>query len=284
MSKHTTLYSRLANLTLTGMVLATLVTPALASATAYEPRDANTGAIIYNGSYSKTEWDYRIHNGDSLHTAANIQQIYFNEGRGITEASFMSSDTVEGTVYKDGHVAVNGQTVATSALTVGREKAPGAVASGSVWETPTSTVFVTDSIPAYVNMQGGSFHYAVIKSCGNPVRATVVTHPTPTPTPKPTATPTPKPTVTPTPTPHVTPTPKPTVTPTPKPTPTPVVVITTPTPTPTGKVLGTSLPATGPEALLGGVAGLTAMGYATRGYLRSRKSVLDALRGKNQPK
>jgi hypothetical protein len=279
MSTHTTLTSKLAQFSLAGLMVASLVTPTLAAA-AYESRDANTGAIIYNGTYSKTEWDYRIHNGDSLHTATNIQQIYFNEGRGITEASFMSGDTVDGTVFKDGHVEVNGKTVATSALTVSRDKAPGAIASGSVWQTPTSTVMASTSIPAFVNMQGGTFHYAVIKSCGNPVRATVVPTPTPTPTPKPTVTPSPTPHVTPT------PTPKPTVTPTPKPTPTPVVVITTPTPTPTptGKVLGTSLPATGPEALLGGVAGLTAMGYATRGYLRSRKSVLDALRGKHQSK
>jgi len=62
------------------------------------------------------------------------------------------------------------------------------------------------------------------------------------------------------------------------PTPTPV-----PTPTPTGQVLSANLPATGPESALGGVAGLTAIGYASRAYLRSRKSVLDALRGKGRP-
>ena len=64
----------------------------------------------------------------------------------------------------------------------------------------------------------------------------------------------------------------------PTPTPTPV-----PTPTPTGQVLSANLPATGPETAFGGVAGLTAIGYASRAYLRSRKSVLDALRGKGRP-
>ncbi|HSX02087.1 MAG TPA: hypothetical protein VLI05_02100 [Candidatus Saccharimonadia bacterium] len=45
-------------------------------------------------------------------------------------------------------------------------------------------------------------------------------------------------------------------------------------------VLGTSsdLPATGPEGALAGVAGLTAMGYAARSYLRSRKSLVGSLR------
>ncbi len=58
----------------------------------------------------------------------------------------------------------------------------------------------------------------------------------------------------------------------------------TPTPTPTkGQVLSASLPDTGPETVFGGVAGLTAIGYASRAYLRSRKSVLDALRGKGHP-
>jgi len=57
-----------------------------------------------------------------------------------------------------------------------------------------------------------------------------------------------------------------------------------PTPTPTGQVLGASLPDTGPEVLLGGAAGVTAVGYASRAYLRSRKSVIDAMRGKTRIK
>lgn len=81
-----------------------------------------------------------------------------------------------------------------------------------------------------------------------------------------------------------TPTPTPTATPTVKPTPTATPVHTpTPTPKATPAVLGTSTPAlpdTGAESLLGGAAGLTAIGYATRSYLRSRKSVVDALRRK----
>jgi hypothetical protein len=54
----------------------------------------------------------------------------------------------------------------------------------------------------------------------------------------------------------------------------------TPTPTENGHVLGVSLPATGPEAALGGIAGISAIGVASRYYIRSRKSLLDALRRK----
>lgn len=56
-------------------------------------------------------------------------------------------------------------------------------------------------------------------------------------------------------------------------------------PTQTPQVLAattTTLPATGPETALGGVAGLTAIGYAGRAYLRSRKSLIGSLRKPRQ--
>ena len=350
-----------ARLVTLGLLVFSSFVPALAGAVT-EPRDADGNAVIYNGAYTKAEWLGKISNGDTKHTAADIGQIVFNENRGISQANFMSNDTVDGVVYKDGRVTVNGATVATEALSVGRSFIAGSTKSGSVWERPTATSFVAGSIPAFVNMEGGRFHYAVIKSCGNPVRATPV--PVPTPSATPTATPTPTPTITPTPTPvpeqsfecvsitavqpdkvgapgkfrfsvvsnvnNVTLTgyrftvheegssntadvkdieaPLNTVEYTFGPGTwkitaqvkttagitqiidacTAVIEVTqaapitpTPMPKPTGQVLGSAvLPATGPEAMLGGVAGLTAMGYAARGYIRSRKSLLDALRGK----
>jgi hypothetical protein len=50
-----------------------------------------------------------------------------------------------------------------------------------------------------------------------------------------------------------------------------------------GQVLSTTatpMPATGPEAALGGMAGLTAIAVASRAYARSRKSLLGSLRRK----
>jgi hypothetical protein len=69
-------------------------------------------------------------------------------------------------------------------------------------------------------------------------------------------------------------------TPTPTPSVTPSVTPSA-TPTPTGQVLGTSttpLPDTGPESALGGVVGLSAIGVASRAYLRSRKSLMTNMR------
>lgn len=357
--------SKIVRLFTLGLLLMSTLIPAL-SLGATQPRDADANSVVYNGAYTKTEWLDKIQNGDSKHTAADLQQIIFNENRGISRANFMSGDTVDGIVFKDGRVMVGGSTVATNALSVGRSFIAGSTKDGSVWERPTSVSFVAESIPAFVNMEGGTFHYAVIKSCGNPVRATPVPQPTPTPTPMPTPNPTPTPT--PTPTPSATPVPEqafecvsievtqPDITNEPgkfrfsvvgrvsnveltgyrftahqegsadvadvKDIAAPlnmveytfgpgtwkvtaqvkttagitqinnacsaIITVTqagpsvTPTPKPNGQVLGAAvLPATGPDVLFGGVAGLTAMGYAAHAYIRSRKTLLETLRGKN---
>jgi hypothetical protein len=263
-----------------GLVVAGLVVPAMTLADS-QPRDFDKYSIMYGGAWTKAEWTKKVDNGDGKNAAANIQKIYFNEGRGITRANFAT--TVDGEVHNNGEVVVGGKVVATAAHVQGREFLPGSTKDGSVYSRPIPDPFrPAGDVAAWVNMDGGVYHYAIIKACGNTVRGQAVAKPTPSPTPKPTEKPTPKPT--PTATSEVTPTP--TATPTPTPTPTPVVTpAPTTTPTPTGEVLGVAtLPDTGPEALLGGVAGVTALGYAARGYLRSRRSVLDALRGKDKPK
>jgi hypothetical protein len=333
----------------------TLVTPAVADATTSQPRDNDANAIVWGGAYTKGEFIDKVRNGDGHNSAANIQEILFRQNRNITESTFSSSSTVNGTVYKDGRVTVGNKTVATGATSVGRHNLPGSTKDGSVYSRPVSVSFAAQSIPAWVYMEKGVFKYAILKSCGNPVKAKPAPAPkTPTPAPK---TPAPK---TPTPAPK-TPTPQPeqpgfacvSLTPSqPNPTNepnkfrftvTPRVTNTTITgyrftfsdnsapvetaanqpyvertvassltvqayvktthgtsapteacsatatvtvsPTPTsggGQVLGATLPATGPEAALGGIAGLSAIGWAGRSYLRSRKSLLSSMRN-NRP-
>jgi hypothetical protein len=349
-------------------------------ATSSQPRDNDPNSIMWGGCYTMQECFAKIDNGDDHgHSATNIQQIYFNENRGMTRDNFKHA--VDGVVYKNGDVRVNGQLVATGARSIGRTNMAGSVKSGSAWERPTQTSFVADSIPAWVNMDGGQVNYFVIKSCGNWGHATPVPKPTPSPSPsvKPTPSPTPSPTYSPTPSPTYSPTPSPTPSPRqsfacvelipaksatqpadknrvnfrftitpdvdnvaitgyrftfsdssqpvdtdantpfterafgvgtftvngqvkttagtsaitdacsatvtvtkPPVSPSPSPVTPSPTPSPTGRVLGAALPDTGPEAALGGMAGLTAIGFASRAYLRSRKSVIDAMRGKGR--
>jgi cell division septation protein DedD len=233
------------------LILGGMLIPAAASAVS-QPRDCESNSIMWCGAYTKSEFLSKIANGDGHNTAADLRHIYYSEGRGITSTNFNSSATVDGVVFKDGHVEVAGKTVATGAVDVGRSFKTGSVRSGSVWERTPQISFAA-------------------KSCGNAGRATPVKKPTPSPTPS--HTPSPTPTHTPTPTPSHTPSPTPTHTPTPTSTP-------TPTKTP-GEVLGVTLPDTGPEAALGGVAGLTSIGFASRAYLRSRRSLLSTLRGKS---
>ncbi len=137
------------------------------------PRDPDPNSIVWNGAETKQELIGKIANGDGHNSAANIQQIYYNENRGITRdgaTSIMSDQTVEGVVNKNGTVVVNGQTVATNVWSSGRDFMTGSSRDGSVWMRPPAVSFRSNSLPAFVNMAGGSFHWAIIKSCGNPVR------------------------------------------------------------------------------------------------------------------
>lgn len=376
MSKYFQIMNKVAHMAVAVAMLAVVATPVIASAAA-QPRDFDKYSIMYGGAWSKTEWVNKVNNGDGRHSAADLQRIYFNENRGITQANF--ANTVDGTVLNNGNVIVDGRVVATQAAVQGRNFLPGSTVDGSVYSRPIPDPFrPAGDTAAWVNMDGGVYHYSIIKACGNTVRGNAVPQPSPTATPTPAPTPVPTPTATPTPVPTPNPTPAPqvfecvkltasqpdkareantyrfTVTSrienvtitgyrfsvtqlgaggttnvqdidasvpfaeytlgagtwdvsaqvktsagmtafnsacstrvvvgelvTPKPS-----VVPTPLPTVTpgkGQVLGAAtLPSTGPEAMLGGVAGLTAMGYAARGYLRSRKNVLDALRGKNR--
>jgi hypothetical protein len=182
------------------LLVTAIIGPNLALASTSQPTDCTANSIIWCGAYSKTAWLAAVNNGDGHNSASNIQNIYYDQGRGITAANFNASTTVLGTVYKNGDVMVNGKLVATGAQSVGRDFIAGSVKSGTVWMRPTSVSFVATSISAWVDMSGGTFHYFILQSCGNPGVATPVAvttgaKPTPTPpTPQPTPMPTPQPT------------------------------------------------------------------------------------------
>ncbi len=132
--------------------------------------DFSSNAVMNGGAGDKATLVKRINQGDGVNSSANLKQIYYNEGRGITEAGILSSSTVDGSVTKSGQVIVNGHVVATNVWSSGREFLQGSVHDGSLWMRPTSVSFVSNSLPAFVNVSGGTFHWAIIKSCGNPVK------------------------------------------------------------------------------------------------------------------
>jgi hypothetical protein len=252
----------------------------------------STNDVIFCGAFTKADLQNKIDNGDGVNSAASIQNIFFTTGH-ITMAEIMSNDTVAGRVDQNGNVYVtqdvieNGQVVfkagslvATNAWSVGRTKNADSVAFGpDAWKRPVNNLsFISASINGWINMSGGQFHFFILSVCGNFGGGTPIAHPTPKPSPSPSPKPSPSPTpsMTPKPTPSCTPSATPVAVASESPTPTP-----TPTQTP-GQVLGvsTNLPQTGPEDLMGGAAGLTAIGYAGRAYLRSRKSFIDSFKKK----
>lgn len=199
------------------------------------PRDCDSNAVINCGALTTAELKDRY----SQRGVADIYK-YFS----ISTADVQATDktAVAGRVYKDGTVRVGNVTVATGAVTAGRQNIAGstpATSGNTSFYTRTPSVsFRSDSLAAFVVMEKGRFKFAVLGACGNPVKATPVAQPEPLPTPVPPA---------PAPTPLVGP-------PTPTPEVTPQVSTQTPVSTPTASLAGSpqpdELPSVGPAAVL----------------------------------
>jgi len=259
-------------------MMASLALPMSASA---QGQNCDANAVIWCGATSVSTLQNRFANGDGHNSAASIQHIFAWFGISGSAVNEMSSDAQNGIVTKSGEVFVGNQMVATDAVTGGRQNIAGSIRElrdgTTFFVRKPSVSFLDNSLSAFVVMKNGQFQFAVLTSCGNAVKATPVHKPSPTPSATPTHTPTPTPTHTPTPTPTET------VTPLPSATPEEHEVV----PTQTPQVLSetTTQPAlvqTGPETALGGAAGVAGIAYAGREYLRSKKSLLGALRKRDR--
>ena len=136
--------------------------------------DCNDSAIIYGGFASKPEFDqvWDANTDRAGHT--DLRQIY--QHFSITRSDFDASTTVPGLVYADGRVKVGNRVVATNVLVVGRTNYTGTsvpiagiIGGPMVYETPPSTDFLSNSIPAWVSLSVTTFNYAILKSGGEPV-------------------------------------------------------------------------------------------------------------------
>jgi hypothetical protein len=103
------------------------------------------------------------------------------------------SGVVDGRACRDGNVYVGGRVVARQAQSIGRMPIQGShtvsIGGNTYHETPNSAAFLSDCLDTFVKLdQNGSFTYAIIKACGNPIFSpapVVVTPPKPPPPPKP---------------------------------------------------------------------------------------------------
>lgn len=154
-----------------------VVAPAANALSIGGPSDCDNNAMVNCG----------VHSSAAVMTAyqgsAYVRGVYAYFGINNGDIASLQASNVSGRVTKDGNVFVDGQSkaVATNALTAGRQNMPGSNqvnSQGAVFFVrPPSVSFQQDSLPAFVAMQNGQFQFAVIASCGNPVKATPVAQP-----------------------------------------------------------------------------------------------------------
>ena len=124
--------------------------------------DCDDGVAVVNcGVYS-------IAAARQKYTQGDIGKIY--SAFGISRSD-LSGDFKEGIVWRNGKVTVNGEVVATDAITAGRNFGGTPIPGTNAGKYPTSK-FATEGQTAFIKMVNGKFSFAIIKSCGNPVTAT----------------------------------------------------------------------------------------------------------------
>jgi uncharacterized repeat protein (TIGR01451 family) len=141
--------------------------------------NCNNDAVLYCGVSSPANLLYKYNNGDSKNSALSTQHIYSWFGISSDDIKNISSDLENGSVSTNGDVYVNGNVVATDAITAGRTGLTSAC-GGSTQVISQNTKFYTrspcvsftvSSVPAYVVMKNNVFQFAILTSCGNPVKA-----------------------------------------------------------------------------------------------------------------
>jgi len=212
-------------------------------------RDCEEDTIIKCGAVTESELLQHYDNN-----VGDVQRIYAHYGINRGDLAGTTSEIKHGTVYQDGRVVVNGETVATNAYSLSRlpfndkngNKPRVVTVNGTtLYEGPNMSIFVR-SVDAYVYFRDGQFYKAILSACGNPLIAV--------PKPKPE-----KPV-----TPEVPKTPE-----------TPVVPETPVTPeTPV------ELPKTGIESFVGSGLGTGLVTASVYYWTNSRKKLADTLRNK----
>ncbi len=134
-------------------------------------RDCNSNSVIRCG----------ISNSNKFAQAAEpagIACLYNHFGIGSQDIANFDTMARTGQVTRSGKVLVNGKVVATNALTAGRQNMSGstrfACGGHSFFIRKPSVSFTSPKLTAFVVMHDGRFAFAVIASCGNPVKATPV--------------------------------------------------------------------------------------------------------------
>ncbi len=139
--------------------------------------DNNTNSIVNCGVHSTGAVI------SAYNSSAYVRAVYAYFGISQADIANLPANNVAGRVTKDGNVFIDGQprAVATDAITAGRHDIPGSTQVSfqgtTFFKRPPSVSFQQDSLPAFVSMNNGRFQFAIIASCGNPVRAAATVAP-----------------------------------------------------------------------------------------------------------
>ncbi len=141
----------------------------------YAAADCGPNAIMYCGFSSSSDFIKNVR-ANNDHNGNDLKKIYNEFGLQSADYDRFVSTAKSGTVYKDGRVVVDGQTVATSANSLGRTTLDGrhdksmTIGSDTYYYGQTSRVFLSNSLPAKVLFDGdGEAEFVVLNDCGNPV-------------------------------------------------------------------------------------------------------------------
>jgi len=151
--------------------------------------------IVYcglDGNYVTSFQNYYTKNVSGHKASPTVQKDYTDlqtvyKWAGVTPSiveGMNSTNTKVGTLYKDGHIVVDGKTVGTDAWVSARftNGAGFTQVAGNVYARKTTTSFENATAKVIVYMQNDQMVFAVMTDCANAVKATPVKKPvTPTP-------------------------------------------------------------------------------------------------------
>lgn len=146
------------------LLTSTLTTVSLsnaASAVVDNSPDCDNVAIIRCGAFDMDTMRQKASQDD-------VPKIFNHVGISQND---LKGQFVDGIVWRDGRVTVGDKVVATNAMTAGRNFG-GTPIEGTNAGVYSTSKFVTEGQTAFVKMKAdGTFDFAVIKACGNPVKA-----------------------------------------------------------------------------------------------------------------
>lgn len=134
--------------------------------------DCDTVAIIKCGAFSESKLKAAYDDNDY----GDLKKVY--DAFGISRSDM--NGFVDGIVYRNGNVTVDGKVVATDAMTAGRNYGGTAINGTKNVGKYSVSKFVDEGQTAMVKMVNGTFSFAIVKACGNPVTAKPKAPPKPT--------------------------------------------------------------------------------------------------------